>query len=65
MKEDKHYLLKHFVYAHLPPDRQEISKQFCDLAAWIDNSLKDGSEKTVALRKLLEAKDAAVRTVNQ
>lgn len=54
-------LVKWFEYKHLPPHLQEVSKQFGDLATWVNESLEEGPEKTVALRKLLEAKDAAVR----
>lgn len=50
-----------FSYAHLPPAMQEVSKPFCDLAARITETLPRNPERTVALRKLLEAKDAAVR----
>ena len=55
-------LLNWFSYTHLPADKQRISKQFHDLAfaLALDPAL-GGTELTVALRKLLEAKDAAVR----
>lgn len=53
--------MQFFAYAHLPAHLQEISKPFGDLAAWIVESLPRNLERTVALRKLLEAKDAAVR----
>lgn len=49
-----------FAYAHLPPHLQEVSKPFADLAATV-LTLPRNPERTVALRKLLEAKDAAVR----
>ena len=54
-------MLAWFEYAHLPPHLRETSKQFADVAAWIDDQVPPGPERTVALRKLLEAKDAAVR----
>lgn len=54
-------LLQFFTYDHLPEDRQEASKQFCELAKWIVGTLPRNPERTVALRKLLEAKDCAVR----
>jgi hypothetical protein len=50
-----------FSYAHLPPKMQEISMPFCILAGSVVNQLPRNPERTVALRKLLEAKDAAVR----
>ncbi len=50
-----------FTYAHLPPHLQEVSKPFGDLAEWIVATLPPNPERIVALRKLLECKDAAVR----
>lgn len=55
-------LLKFFSYKHLPPKLQEVSKPFCDLAERVAD-LPQNAETTVALRKLLEAKDCAVRAV--
>lgn len=55
-------ILRFFKYEHLPPHLQEISKRFCELAAWMDDNLPAGAEKSAGLRKLLEAKDCAVRT---
>ncbi len=49
-----------FAYAHLPPHLQEVSKPFSDLMQVV-LTLPRNPERTVALRKLLEAKDAAVR----
>lgn len=54
-------MLKWFKYDHLPERLQKFSKPFGDLAAEIDANIEPGPERTVALRKLLEAKDAAVR----
>lgn len=56
-------ILQFFAYDHLPPHLQEVSKEFCSLAAKIFTSVPRNPERTVALRKLLEAKDAAVRAV--
>jgi hypothetical protein len=50
-----------FQYAHLPERLQAVSKPFCELATWLCDNLPAGPERTVALRKLLEAKDCAVR----
>jgi hypothetical protein len=44
----------------LPEHLQEVSRPFAGLAAII-LTLPRNPERTVALRKLLEAKDAAVR----
>lgn len=54
-------LLRYFAWEHLPDELQRHSKPFKDLAERIDSDLPDCAEKTVALRKLLEAKDCAVR----
>lgn len=54
-------LLKYFEFKHLPPKLGKVSEAFHTLAHQIDVGLPDGSEKTVALRKLLESKDCAVR----
>lgn len=55
-------ILQFFAYSHLPIDLQEVSKPFWILAhALANSSLPRNPERTVALRKLLEAKDAAVR----
>lgn len=55
------HILQYFTYAHLPEHLQQISWPFCDLAQEIAKRAPDNPETTVALRKLLEAKDAAVR----
>ncbi len=55
------HVLKFFGYAHLPERLQAISKPFADLAQQVAERAPDNQETTVALRKLLEAKDAAVR----
>lgn len=55
-------LLELFAYAHLPPHLQEISKPFHDLANEVaQHQTERGAEQTTCLRKLLEAKDCAVR----
>jgi hypothetical protein len=56
-------LLKFFCYAHLRADLQPVSKLFGELALRVVYIVPAGPERTVALRKLLEAKDAAVRAV--
>lgn len=56
------HILQFFSYAHLPPSLQAVSKPFCDLAEEIMH-LPRNPERTVALRKLLESKDAAVRAL--
>lgn len=54
-------ILRYFHYSHLPAGLQGISKQFCLLASIVIDSCPRNAERSVALRKLLEAKDAAVR----
>lgn len=54
-------MLKWFAYEHLPEHLQVVSKPFGLMAQDIANSIEPGPERTVALRKLLESKDAAVR----
>lgn len=54
-------ILRFFHYAHLPASLQARSKPFCDLARHIIDTTPRNAERTVALRKLLEAKDAGVR----
>jgi hypothetical protein len=53
-------ILQFFAYKHLPPHLQEVSKRCTDLAEFFAAGPQN-AETTVALRKLLEAKDAAVR----
>ena len=59
----KNTLMQFFEFAHLPAHLQAVSKPFCILATHVNDVLPDNPEKTVALRKLLEAKDCAVRAV--
>jgi hypothetical protein len=55
-------ILRFFEWEHLPDDGlQQVSKMFAEIAKNMDFVLPDGPEKSVTLRKLLEAKDAAVR----
>lgn len=54
-------ILQFFVFEHLPDQLAAVSKPFAELAAIIIETLPRNPERTVALRKLLEAKDAAVR----
>lgn len=54
-------MLQFFGYEHLPEALQQHSKPFADLATRIVATLPRNPERTVALRKLLEAKDCAVR----
>lgn len=56
-------IIQHFNYKHLPVALQDISQPFHDLAHWmVDHEDLNGEELDMALRKLLEAKDCAVRS---
>jgi len=54
-------MLQWFAWSHLPPKLREVSQPFGDLARKIVATLPRNPERTVALRKLLESKDCAVR----
>ena len=54
-------ILQFFAYEHLPAALQAISKPFGDLARLMVETLPRNAERTAGLRKLLEAKDCAVR----
>lgn len=54
-------MLKWFAYTHLPMHLQIVSAWFHDVASVMCQEISPGPERTVALRKLLESKDAAVR----
>lgn len=56
-------MLAWFAYEHLREPYASTSKRFHDLAQAIVLTIDAGPERTVALRKLLESKDAAVRAV--
>jgi hypothetical protein len=54
-------LLQFFEYGHLKPELQNVSRPFGELAQALVQLLPRNPERTVALRKLLESKDCAVR----
>jgi len=56
-------ILRFFHYSHLPPTLRQASSPFCALARYIIMNTPRNAERTVALRKLLEAKDAGVRAM--
>ena len=69
---DNEPMVRYFGYDHLPPHLHHMSHHFCDLAHFICGALPRSAERTICLRKLLEArwhatsamiiaKDAAVR----
>lgn len=66
-----HPTLAYFSYTHLPPHLQRISKPFHDLAHQMVDEVMDadnaamhqapGSQLSLGLQKLVEAKDCLVR----
>lgn len=60
---DRFPILRFFHYAHLPPALQERSRPFCLLARVLFDTTPNNAERAAAFRKLLEAKDCAVRAV--
>lgn len=62
MLQQPEHIAQFFAFEHLPPHLQAISQPFARLADSI-LALPRNPERTVALRKLLESKDAAVRAV--
>ena len=59
----KEAILKYFKFSHLPEHLQTQSAEFAKLAVFIVARAEPSAERAVALRKLLESKDAAVRSV--
>lgn len=60
-RSHQEHILQFFAYEHLPPELQAISQPFAAMAQVLMSKLPRNPERTVALRKLLESKDAAVR----
>ncbi len=61
LTEPREYLLQYFEYGHLPAHMQDTSRLFHDLAHTLIATTPRNPERTMALRRLLEAKDCAVR----
>ena len=60
---DNMRVMRFFEYKHLPEKLQDVSRSFCELAQFVNSTIQNCKEKEVALRKLLEAKDCAVRAL--
>lgn len=58
-------ILRFFDTDHLPDDLAAVADQFGVLARYIDVRLPACAETSTALRKLLEAKDCAVRAATE
>ena len=54
-------LLRFFDTSHLPPELAKVSRPFYELAYFVAYLSPPNAETTTCLRKLLEAKDCAVR----
>ena len=61
MANERDPIMQFFSYSHLPEPMQAVSRVFCDAAEWVHEVLPRNAERSTALRKLLEGKDAAVR----
>lgn len=61
--DTQEHILQFFAFAHLPQHLQDVSRPFGELAETLVATLPRNPERTVSLRKLLEAKDAAVRAL--
>lgn len=57
----KSKIIRWFETGHLPQHLAIVAQEVGYVARWLDEKLPEGAEKSTALRKLLEAKDAAVR----
>lgn len=63
LQHGNYKILRFFAYAHLSPEKQAMSRPFGELAQMVAKAGRDEVETIFALRKLLEAKDCAVRSV--
>lgn len=63
MQNDKEPMLQFFEYEHLPIHLKGVSQPFGELAERMVETLPRNPERTAGLRKLLEAKDCAVRAM--
>ncbi len=63
-EEPEEFLAQFFTFAHLTtPQMRDASRPFAELAMLILARIPRNPERTAALRKLLEAKDCAVRAM--
>jgi hypothetical protein len=60
---DDEFLMQFFAYEHLPPHLQDVSAPFSHQARELLLTLPANRMRTIALEKLIEAKDAAVRAL--
>jgi hypothetical protein len=62
-EQPEEHIMQFFQFHHLPEKLAAVSMPFHKLAWEVAKTLPRNPERTVALRKLLEAKDAAVRAL--
>jgi len=55
------HIMQYFTYKHLPPHLRAVSEPFCLLAEQVAETVPRNPERSASLRKLMEAKDCAVR----
>lgn len=56
-------LLQFFAFGHLPEQLRDVSKPYSEMAHSLVSMLPRNPERTVALRKLLESRDSALRAM--
>lgn len=56
-------MMKWLSYEHLPPELQWVVMNYNELGHTICTNIPPSPERTVALRKLVESKDCAVRAI--
>lgn len=61
--ESGEQMLRFFASSHLPERLQRVSDKFAEAAIFVVQTCPKNAERTVALRKLLEGKDCAVRAL--
>lgn len=61
MSNEEEPMLQWFENEHLPEQLRKVSEGFRKMAEELTRAVERSPERTVALRKLLESKDAAVR----
>lgn len=54
-------IMQYFTYSHVQSPRDDVANLYADLAMTLDDWFGDSEQKTVALQRLLESKDAALR----
>lgn len=61
-RRDRAHFEPLFAFDHLPESLRDVSKPFADVFELVVGNLPENPETTTCCRKLLEAKDCAVRS---